>query len=494
MKKAITRIVVLLLFTFHFSLLSVIAQVPQAFNYQAVARDASGNVLSGQLISLRITILDGSSTGTVVYTETQATTTNQFGLFTLSLGTGAVQTGTFSTINWATGSKYLKVEMDASGGTNYVPLGTAELLSVPYALYANASGTPGATGATGPTGAAGTNGNNGTNGAAGATGSQGIQGVTGPTGPTGTQGLQGATGSAGNNGATGATGPQGIQGATGPTGAQGIQGTTGATGATGSAGATGAKGATGSTGIGATGATGATGPTGAGSNLWTTGGSNIYANNNTNVVVFDNNQQYSLMGKVSATTAASDWLSPNAGIYGISHSNSYQAGIYGYVEGSGVANEAGVVGAYSASIFGGLGYHDGTTAWAGYFSGPVKITGGSPGAGKVLTSDASGGASWQSGLVPIAYGNASVNTSGALQSASTTSNVTLVSHTAGSGIYQYSISGENFSYQNYVVVATLLASPGIIVWDSSSPNLTIKTYNISGIYADYAFTFIIYKK
>jgi len=453
------------------------AQVPQAFNYQAVARDASGNILSGQLISLRITILEGSSSGTVVYTETHMANTNQLGLFTLALGKGSVQFGTFSAINWATGSKYLKVEMDASGGTNYVAMGTTELLSVPFALYANASGTPGATGATGPTGAAGTNGTNGTVGPTGPTGI-GIMGATGPTGigttgatgatgptgsgvgptgPTGPTGLVGPTGSgigptgptgvAGTNGAVGATGPTGSVGATGPTGANGTNGNNGAAGPIGATGANGTNGisihwlgtfpiapsspslndayylstmgksyiwngsswqmmtqngtngidgATGPTGTaGANGATGATGPTGAGSSLWTTGSSSIYPTNNTNVMVFDAAQQYSIYGKVSTATAGTDWISPKAGIFGMSHTNSFQAGVYGYVEGSGVSNEAGVVGAYSSSIFGGLGYYQGTNAWAGYFSGPIKIIDGNQAAGKVLTSDANGGATWQ---------------------------------------------------------------------------------------------------
>src|SRR5580658_8769851 len=95
------------------------AQAPQAFNYQAVVRDNSGNVVQNQSVSLRFTIIDGSLSGDPVYRETDGATTNQFGLVTVPVGNGVVVSGDFSTINWAVGNKYLVVEMDASGGSNY---------------------------------------------------------------------------------------------------------------------------------------------------------------------------------------------------------------------------------------------------------------------------------------------------------------------------------------------------------------------------------------
>jgi hypothetical protein len=239
----------LLIAAFLLIAVNAMPQIPQAFNYQAVARDASGNVLSSQLISLRITILDGSSSGTVVYTETQMANTNQFGIFTLALGKGSVQFGAFSSINWASGSKFLKVEMDASGGTSFVTMGTTELLSVPYAMYANSSGTSGNTGPMGPVGATGPTGitgSNGTNGATGATGPTGSgMGPTGPSGATGTAGAAGATGPSGAKGATGATGMAGINGTNGSDGANGADGATGPAGADGATGPSGVDGATG---------------------------------------------------------------------------------------------------------------------------------------------------------------------------------------------------------------------------------------------------------
>src|SRR5690606_37451229 len=118
--------------------LNLMAQVPQGVNYQAVARDAEGKVMADRDVSVRLSIINVNF---VVYMERHEVRTNQFGLFTVTLGMGGTSLfGTFNTINWAVGEKYLKVEFDPNGGTNYVDLGTKQLLSVPYALYAERSG------------------------------------------------------------------------------------------------------------------------------------------------------------------------------------------------------------------------------------------------------------------------------------------------------------------------------------------------------------------
>lgn len=127
------------------------AQPPEKFNYQGVARQTNGAAISNQAIGMRISILDGSPTGTPVYVETHSTTTNQFGLYNVAIGGGTVVTGTIANVNWGTGSKYVKVEIDPAGGTSYADLGTAELLSVPYAIYSG-TGVPGPAGPAGPTG------------------------------------------------------------------------------------------------------------------------------------------------------------------------------------------------------------------------------------------------------------------------------------------------------------------------------------------------------
>jgi hypothetical protein len=114
------------------------AQVPNQFNYQAVARNSQGQSIPNANIRTRFTILDGSATGTNVYSEVRLLTTNQLGLFTAAIGgSGATNvTGNFATIDWSTGKKFIKVEVDPLGGTSFLALGSTEMLSVPYALYA----------------------------------------------------------------------------------------------------------------------------------------------------------------------------------------------------------------------------------------------------------------------------------------------------------------------------------------------------------------------
>jgi collagen type VII alpha len=284
---------ILILFLLLAATCTIVWAQPPAFKYQAVARGPNQALLINTNVNIRITIRTGSAAGTIEYQETQSTTTNQYGLFSIEVGNGSATSGTFNAINWSNAAqKYIQTEIDL--GKGYIDMGAAKLLSVPYALY---SLNPGPKGATGPAGAPGAQGIQGIQGpigatgpagATGATGPQGIQGVTGASGPTGPigatgpqgiQGIQGPKGATGQTGATGVTGAQGIQGiqgatgATGVTGAQGIQGTqgtTGATGVTGAQGIQGIQGATGATGVtgaqgiqGIQGATGATGVTGA---------------------------------------------------------------------------------------------------------------------------------------------------------------------------------------------------------------------------------------
>lgn len=113
------------------------AQAPQSFNYQAVARNSNGIVLINQAVSFRISLLQGSATGTNTYTETHTATTNQFGLVNFAIGTGSVVSGIFSNINWANGPYFIQVELDVAGGSNYILMSTTQLLSVPYAMYAS---------------------------------------------------------------------------------------------------------------------------------------------------------------------------------------------------------------------------------------------------------------------------------------------------------------------------------------------------------------------
>ena len=123
--------------------LAASAQVPQSFNYQAVARNATGDLLQNQPVGIRLSVHEGSAGGTVVYQETHLPTTNQFGLINLAVGAGSVVSGDFTTINWSSGLYWLEVEMDPAGGSSYAAMGNTQLLTVPFAMYAQNAGIKG---------------------------------------------------------------------------------------------------------------------------------------------------------------------------------------------------------------------------------------------------------------------------------------------------------------------------------------------------------------
>ncbi len=113
---------------------TMFAQSPDAVNYQAVARDASGSLLANSTLDVRMGIYSGPGAGVLVYEETHAVTTNQFGLFSLKIGQGTVVSGTFATLNWGGDEHHLKVEVD--DGSGYADLGTSQLVTSPYSFHA----------------------------------------------------------------------------------------------------------------------------------------------------------------------------------------------------------------------------------------------------------------------------------------------------------------------------------------------------------------------
>jgi hypothetical protein len=118
------------------------AQIPpNAFNYSAVARNAAGDPIATSTIGIQITILKTSPTGASQYMENHFVNTDAFGLFNLVIGAGAAQSGNMATIDWSNDNYYLKVGMDAAGGSSFVIMGTTQFLSVPYALYAKSAGS-----------------------------------------------------------------------------------------------------------------------------------------------------------------------------------------------------------------------------------------------------------------------------------------------------------------------------------------------------------------
>lgn len=191
MKSKIIHIKVALIFTLaHLLISTLFAQAPQKMSYQSVIRDVSQALVTNQAVGMQISILQGSASGTAVYIETQQPTSNINGLVSLEIGTGTIVTGNFSIINWANGPYFIKTETDPTGGSTYTITGTSQLLSVPYALYAENAGNS-------------------------IPGPQGIPGVDGAVGPQGPIGLTGATGPQGATGATGLTGATGADGADG---------------------------------------------------------------------------------------------------------------------------------------------------------------------------------------------------------------------------------------------------------------------------------------
>ena len=155
------------------------AQVPQGVNYQAVAYDANGFELSNKEVGVRISIVEGSAFGTPQLVEEHDVTTSEQGLFSLIIGQGVLLGGEVSSlldIPWGSNTYFLKIELDIENNGSYMDFGTQQFMSVPYALYAESSGTPGP---------------EGPQGMQGEVGEVGPEGPEGPEGPQGEQGIQG---------------------------------------------------------------------------------------------------------------------------------------------------------------------------------------------------------------------------------------------------------------------------------------------------------------
>ncbi len=114
-------------------------QAPQGFSYQAVAFDNNGEPVRNTSITVKISIINNTATGTILFSETHSPTTNDQGLFNLAIGKGSSILGNFEQIDWGDKIKFIKLEIDIQGGSNFVDVGTSQLMSVPYALYAENS-------------------------------------------------------------------------------------------------------------------------------------------------------------------------------------------------------------------------------------------------------------------------------------------------------------------------------------------------------------------
>jgi len=283
----------LLISCFVFSQQATSQSVPQGFNYQTIIRDQevdNGAPVINQPVILRFSIRGEVSDPSPRYMEIHETSTNQFGLVNLVVGRGLPVEGSFEQIDWSSGAKFLSVEIEHQNG-EFIPVGSSELLSVPYALYALQSVNDGPNrtsawitgdsspspelgknndfflvaptgeyfqkvngawllrgsikGPQGPPGEAGPQGPQGPKGDQGDPGPQGIAGPQGPPGEAGPQGPQGPKGDQGDPGPQGIAGPQGPPGETGPQGPKGPKGDQGDPGPQGIAGPQGPPGETG---------------------------------------------------------------------------------------------------------------------------------------------------------------------------------------------------------------------------------------------------------
>ncbi|MBR5644326.1 MAG: hypothetical protein IKW77_09080, partial [Salinivirgaceae bacterium] len=143
--------------------LATMAAMAQAdgFSYQAVVRDANGELVDNSKVGLRITLTSGKD-GQAVYQETHTPTTNSYGVLTVTVGAGTHTEGqSLQNVNWAGGDVWMRVEIDPRGGTKYTNMGSTKLQSVPFAYYA-------------------ANGGNGEKGDKGDPGEKGEPGETGP--------------------------------------------------------------------------------------------------------------------------------------------------------------------------------------------------------------------------------------------------------------------------------------------------------------------------
>jgi hypothetical protein len=156
MRNFVTKMICLAAFLLFAA--DIMAQVPQGFNFQAVARDASGEIIADTELGVRVTVLQGAEDGTAVYTEVQSPTTSAVGSFQIVIGEGTSEDD-FGTIDWSADNYYVKLEVDPAGGDSYEELGTTRLLSVPYALLAQDVVNGSGSGNGGPITLTGSNGN-----------------------------------------------------------------------------------------------------------------------------------------------------------------------------------------------------------------------------------------------------------------------------------------------------------------------------------------------
>jgi hypothetical protein len=146
--KSLLSFIVLVVIILSQSLFSTLkAQSPDMMSFQSVIRNSSGLLVTNQSVGVKLSVLQGTASGTVIYSENHTVTSNNNGLISLEIGAGSVLTGSFSAIDWTSGPYFLETEVDPTGGSAYTISSVNQFLSVPYAKYADKAGsTSGAAG------------------------------------------------------------------------------------------------------------------------------------------------------------------------------------------------------------------------------------------------------------------------------------------------------------------------------------------------------------
>jgi len=129
------------LWAFLITMPSLLAQAPEKLSYQSVIRDANNTLVQNQQVGIRISILQGSINGTEVFAETHTTSTNDNGLVSIEIGAGTILSGSLQSINWGANEHFIRTQTDPNGGINYSIDGVSQLLTVPYAFYADSAGS-----------------------------------------------------------------------------------------------------------------------------------------------------------------------------------------------------------------------------------------------------------------------------------------------------------------------------------------------------------------
>lgn len=483
MKKLFTFILIGVL-TF-----SLWAQAPQKMSYQFVVRNSGGELITNHGIGVRLTILQGSPSGTVVYEEifNPNPVSNANGLVTVEIGTGLVISGNFSTINWAAGPYYLKSEVDPTGATDYTVTGTNQLISVPYSFYSNTTGTI-------PdnvvTSAKITDGSVATADLAnGSVTSVKIADAAVSTVDIATNAVIADKINAGA-----VTGDKIAQ--AGATNGQVLKwNTTTWAPANDAIGVPG--GTTGNVQFNNAGALG--------------GDANLsWDNTGKKLGIGISNPSYTLhvTGSLMRSIHSETTYEGGAAIFGLGNNVSGQnvgvRGISNSTNGTGIMGDAtaetGVTYAVKGKVTSASGFSGHFTGGKFYVAGNVGIGNDSPDAkldvdgtiniGGTNASELNRAQTSDANLVPIAYGQ--VNGNGTFGAAASTKNFTVTK--TGTGVYEITITGELFYYSKYTVSAAFIGSePGFITANSVNNILLIHTYDKAGVPMDQFFYFVVYK-